>query len=479
MTAPSIAIVGAGFSGTLLALHLLRRCTPATRITLIERTALFGRGQAYASGNPSHVLNVPAGRMSAFHDKPNDFLDWLQMQASDTLAGVVPAASSFVPRGLYGTYVRQLLNREMRGDVGQQLELVSGEVLMIDRTPHPLILHLDRKRRIAADLVVLAVGNFPPEPPAISERSFYDTGFYRADPWAVNALRDLEPDSPVLLIGSGLTMVDTVISLLDQGHTGRIHAISRRGLLPRRHAAALGAVAEALPYPTDVVALTRFLRQQAKEAAENGGDWRPVIDGLRPFTVDIWQAMRLEDRRRFLRHLRPWWDVYRHRMAGQVADRIDAARNSGQLQIRAGRIRSYNIAHGQAEAIVRPRGGEDLIGIPVARVINCAGPNADYDRIEHPLIRYLLADGTVRPDALRLGLDVTGTGALVNRTGAISRRLFAVGPVTKGTFWEMTAVPDIRRQTELMAQHISGLVKAPEGVLAAATKARSALSFAI
>ncbi len=480
MSAASIAVVGAGFSGTLLALHLMRRCPPATRIVLIERNIQFGRGQAYSTGNSSHLLNVPAGRMSAFHDQPGDFLAWLQAQPPEVLAGITPGPGSFVPRSLYGAYIRHLLNQEIgRIDAERKLELVRGEVLSIDRAAHPLMLQLDRDRQIQADLAVLAVGNFPPEAPPIEDPAFYDTDFYRADPWAPDALAGLDCDSPVLLIGTGLTMVDTVISLLDRGHAGPIHAVSRRGLLPRRHAAHGTAGGEPLPYPTGVSALTRFLRQQAGQSAAAGGDWRPVIDGLRPFTVDIWQRMPLEDRRRFLRHARPWWEVHRHRMAGQVADRIEAAQASGQLRILAGRIRAYRPSGTQIEAVIRPRGQEALTSLRIARVVNCAGPNADYDRIAHPLVQGLLADGTARPDPLRLGLDVTGTGALVNRSGAISRRIFAVGPITKGTFWEMTAVPDIRRQTELLALHLSGLVKAPEGVFAAASAARLATNFAI
>jgi uncharacterized NAD(P)/FAD-binding protein YdhS len=482
MTTTSIAIIGAGFSGTLLSLHLLRRCPPTTKIVLIERHRQFGRGQAYATPNPGHLLNVPAGRMSAFHDRPNDFLEWLQAQPEDELMGVVPGAGSFVPRELFGAYVRSLLNEEIRrAEPRERLELVRGEVLGIDRSEHPLILSLDRDRTITADLAVLAVGNFPPEPMPLADPSFYDTPFYRPDPWAPEALADLDPAAPVLLIGTSLTMVDAVITLLDQGHTGPIHALSRRGLLPRRHAAVPpGPPREHLPFPTEVRALTRFLREESRRALAAGASWHAVVDELRPFTVDVWQAMSTPDKKRFLRHLRPWWDVHRHRMAGPVADRIDAARATGQLRVQAGRIRSYDIEGDTVRANVLLRGGTALTGIRVGRVVNCAGPGADYDRIAHPLVRKLLDDGTVRPDPLRLGLDITGTCALINRSGAISRRVFAIGPVTKGRFWEMTAVPDIRRQCELLAQHLSSLVKAPAaGQPVAASRSTDGLTYAI
>jgi uncharacterized NAD(P)/FAD-binding protein YdhS len=456
----TIAIIGAGFSGTLLSLHLLRHCPAHTRLVLIERNSQFGRGLAYATPNANHILNVPAARMSAFHDRPSDFLDWLKRQPEDACGGAPPGPQTFAPRHLFGAYVRALLNEEIKRSGRERLELVKGDVLALDRSAHPMVLTLDRGRTVQADMAVLAIGNFPPEPMPVTNTGFYDTSFYQADPWGPDALAELDADAGVLLVGTGLTTMDAVISLLDRGHRGPIYALSRRGLLPRRHAGVPVPAPEHEPYPTAVNVLTRFLRTEADRATAQGSGWQPVIDELRPFTVDVWQAMPLQDRKRFLRHLRPWWDVHRHRMAAQVADRIDAARASGQFRVLVGRVHDYAVRDGQVEVSYRPRRQDDVATITVSRVVNCAGPGADYDRIQEPLIRDLLRDGVVRPDPLRLGLEVTGNCALLNRDGAISRRLFAVGPVTKGTFWEMTAVPDIRRQTEKLAEYLAGLVKA-------------------
>jgi uncharacterized NAD(P)/FAD-binding protein YdhS len=466
----TIAVVGAGFSGTLLSLHLLRQCPPPTRLVLIERNSQFGRGLAYGTPNDSHILNVPAARMSAFHDRPNDFLDWLARQAAAEHDGPPPGPQTFAPRRLFGAYVRALLNDEIKRSGRDRLELVKGDVISLDGSPQRLVLTLDRGRTIEADMAVLAIGNFPPEPVPIANPGFYDTDFYRPDPWAADVLTGLDPDSAILLLGTGLTTMDLVISLLDQQHRGPIYALSRRGLLPRRHAGVPLPAPEHAPYPTAVTALTRFLRREAARATAQGSGWQPVIDELRPFTVDVWQAMPLPDRQRFLRHLRPWWDVHRHRMAAGVADRIDAARAGGQLRILVGRVRDLAagdrpvgngpVGDGAVTVQYRPRRQDGMAAIRDARVVNCAGPGADYDRIQEPLIRHLLRDGLVRPDPLRLGLDVTGNCALLNAQGAISRRLFAVGPMTKGTFWEMTAVPDIRRQTEKLAEYLAGLIKA-------------------
>ena len=460
---PGIAIVGAGFSGTLLALHLLQRVPPQTRVVLIERNAQFGRGPAYSTGNSSHLLNVPAGKMSAFHSRPGDFLKWLQSLSEDELCGLEAAPASFVPRRMFGRYIRQLLNLEMKSvERRDQLELVRGDVTGIAANGGGLTLTLDRNRTIEVDRAVLAIGNFPPAPPPVADVSFYDTPLYRADPWAPDTLTDLDPDLPVLLVGTGLTTIDTVISLLDQGHRGPITALSRRGLIPHRHAGTPSAIdlPETDSFPTQVNELARVLREGSQRSHDAGGSWHAVIDELRPITTELWQAMSHKDRARFLRHMRPWWDVHRHRVAGPVADRIGAARDSGQLRIRAGRIREYRLRpDGLVDVLFRPRFGDGLDSVTAGRVVNCAGPDADYSRIRDPLVRSLLANGMVRPDALCLGLDVTGNCALLGRDGSISRRLFAVGPVTKGTFWEMTAVPDIRQQAEFLAGQLASLIK--------------------
>ncbi len=450
----TVAIVGAGFSGTLLALHLLRRADMQVRVVLIERNAQFGRGPAYAAGNSSHLLNVPAAKMSAFHGEPLHFLDWLRANAD----AEPPCGDTFVPRHMFGRYVRHLLHAEIRGDTLDRLTLVRGDVIDISPDARGLCLSLDRGRALRADRAVLAVGNFPPAPPPIEDRRFYDTAFYKPDPWAADALDGLDPDTPVLLIGTGLTMVDTVISLLDGNHQGPIVALSRRGLLPNRHAAPGGGTLPEPPScPTGAAALARTLRARCAQNMRQGGSWQAIIDELRPFTTEIWQAMPTAERRRFLRHVRPWWDVHRHRLSGPVADRIDDARRRRQLGVLAGHIAGYEILGRQVTIAYRPRGRDGLERVVAGRVINCAGPNADYGRIRDGLIRSLLSRGLVRPDALSLGLDVTANCALLDREGAISRRLFAIGPVTRGTFWEMTAVPDIRHQAEFLAGRLAAI----------------------
>jgi uncharacterized NAD(P)/FAD-binding protein YdhS len=401
--------------------------------------------------------------MSAFQARPDDFLNWLRSRSPEELDGVSPSPTTFVPRSMFGRYVGDLLASEMKSAVHcGRLDLVRDDVTDIERRTGGLTVSFASGMELPVDRAVLAVGNFPPSPPPVADAHFYDTEFYRPDPWAADLLDGLDPHAPVMLIGTGLTTIDTVVSLLDRGHRGPITALSRRGLLPHNHLT--GPSATGLPenehLPTRVNALTRFLRHRSLKASAAGGCWQAVIDELRPLTTDIWQTMTIPDRTRFLRHLRPWWDTHRHRVSDPVAARITETRESGQLTILAGRIRSYAMNdEGLVEVSYLPRFKETLASVHAVRIINCSGPESDFGRIRDPLVRRLLDKGLVRPDPLSLGLDVTQNCALLDRDGAISRRLFAVGPVTKGTFWEMTAVPDIRQQAEFLAGQLAALVR--------------------
>src|SRR3954468_15751776 len=295
--ARTIGIIGAGFTGALLALHLLRRCDDQDRIFLIEKARRFGAGLAYSTGNAHHLLNVRAGNMSAFSAEPDHFVDWLRRLPDQTRAMIdddPPGPASFAPRGLFGAYVQQALAEAIwRGQRGDRLTIVNDEAVGVERQLGGIALKLAMGRKLVVDTAVLAIGNFPPA------RS---TGPVFGDPWHERALADLDPAAPVLILGTGLTMVDTVISLLDQGHTGPIRAISRRGLLPRQHVGAIsdetGEIRlpkawsfDPVPSGRSLVALTQAVRRTIDQAERGGRGWRSVIDGLRPHTQRLWREL--------------------------------------------------------------------------------------------------------------------------------------------------------------------------------------------
>jgi uncharacterized NAD(P)/FAD-binding protein YdhS len=422
MSRPKVAIVGGGASGALAALHLVRAGVGPVR--LIERASAPGRGVAYSTDRPEHLLNVPARRMSAFADDPDHFVHWFEALGGD--------AESFAPRMVYGDYLAGLLAEE------PGVELVRGEAVDADEGG----VTLADGRRIEADTVVLAPGNLAPATPidtaGLGER-------WVADPWAGDFTSGLGDGDEVLLIGTGLTAIDAVLTLEALGFRGRILALSRRGLAPRAHGEREPMIAPQEDLPATCAGLLRRVRRRSREIG-----WRSAVHELRTVTQAIWRSASDTERRRFLRHLRPWWDVHRHKIAPRVDERIAAVEAEGRLEFAAGRITAID------GGIVRwrPRGTDEVREFRAARVLNCTGPECNLARAGEPLLDALLAKGAIRADRLRIGLDVDSECRVIGADGEASDRLYAIGPVTRSAFWESVAVPDIRVQAALLAERI-------------------------
>jgi uncharacterized NAD(P)/FAD-binding protein YdhS len=433
---PTVAVIGAGFSGVMTALRLLE-APDGPCVRLIERRPKFGQGAAYATTNPDHLLNVRAANMSAYPEHPDHFADWLAAQ------GRAPEAHRFVSRSDYGAYLQSLLRRAAESPAAAgRLILEGDEVTALSRDGEGWRLTLALGQTRYADAVVLALGNLPPHPPAGIAEAARASGRYVADPWAWSA--DEAPDSGlVVLLGTGLTMVDVVLSVSAQRPNVKFLALSRRGLLPRRHVES-GAASASPPPSAPLGSARHVLAQLRREAA--GQDWRGAVDALRPHVQSIWRGWSLAERRQFLRHARPWWDIHRHRLAPKVAARIDHLTASGALRTAAGQIRGWVDGDGCVGLAWTPRGSRTLVRTRAAVVVNCTGPNADLSAADDRLIAGLAEAGVIRADACRLGVDVDANARLVRRDGAVNDTLFAVGPITRGAVWEMTSVPDIRHQ---------------------------------
>jgi uncharacterized NAD(P)/FAD-binding protein YdhS len=433
-----VAIIGAGLSGALQAIHLAR--AGATKVTLVERGRAPGRGVAYGTGRPEHLLNVPARRMSAFPDQPDDFMDWF----ARTHGG---DAEDYAPRKVYGDYICARL-----AEAGERIDIVPGEAVDVARAADGEHLKLADGREIVADAAILAPGNFPPALPARIDTEALGSAWI-GDPWSEFDIEGLGADDAVVLIGTGLTAVDAILTLDALGFAGRILAISRRGLAPRAHRPREPLVA---PPPGDLPATCiGMLRHVRRRAGEVG--WMSAVHELRPITQGIWLAASEAERRRFLRHLRPWWDVHRHRIAPTVASTVGRLHGEGRLTFAAGRIFAATPEGGRARVDWRPRGGDRIETARGARIVNCTGPELDIVRAGEPLFDALLAAGRIRPDTLRIGIDTDPeTLGAIDRDGRASGTLYVIGPPTKGAFWESIAVPDIRLQTERLAKRLAG-----------------------
>lgn len=441
----SFVIIGGGASGVILTAQVLERSRDAM-VRIFERSGQIGRGIAYSTENPGHLLNVRASNMSAFPGNPDHFLNWLHTR--QTTAGAKIAnewqPQSFAPRRLYRDYLNDLVEQYRAGDtprlVVDQREIV--DVVLDGRKPAVVT---ETGEIVSADAVIVATGN---------ETAIAVSGANVAEYWSSSGYFDIPADAPVAIFGTGLSMVDSVLSLLDRGHQGTIHAISRRGLVPARHAAVepFDVDTDSLFVASGIVGLLRRVRALMQEAETAGSNWRAVMDALRPHTQQIWTRLPLAQRESFLRHLRPWWDTHRHRMAPAVADRIDAARASGQLEIAAGRLLSVQENETDMTIRYRERHTGSFQRLKIATIIDCRGGNPRFSTTRNLALLGLMEHGLAKPDALDLGLDVTKDFQLINARGEPSGSFFAIGPVTKGVFWESTAVPDIRVQAARLVE---------------------------
>ncbi|USI71439.1 FAD/NAD(P)-binding protein [Sphingomonas morindae] len=438
-----VAIIGGGFSGALLAINLLRHDGP--RATLIERRAETARGVAYSTVHPEHVLNVRAAGMSALPDEPDHFLRWLAARGLHPREG-------FASRRDYGAYLDDLLAETQR-HAGDRLRVVRDSAVDAAFSATAATVRLAGGGAIAADTVALATGNLPPLLPPGLDVEGLDAGRYIADPWGPALAEGLKPGDCVGVLGTGLTMVDVALALDGLGFEGRIFALSRRGLIPRPHAAGPPGAAAA-PRSERPTPEARALLAELRARAEAIG-WRAAVDELRPFTQGLWRAMPLAERRRFLRHARAWWDVHRHRIAPHVAERLADLQARGRLTILAGTPLSLTPRPDGMALSYRPRGETGVASLTLARLINGTGPQGNLTRTAEPLLAALHARGLLRPDPLRIGIDVDQQSRAIGRDGRASDRLLVLGPPTRGAFWEIVAVPDIRRQAWAVARRLA------------------------
>jgi uncharacterized NAD(P)/FAD-binding protein YdhS len=457
----TVAVVGGGLSGALFALKL-SQARADFRVALIERGRRLGRGVAYGACSPHHLLNVPVSRMEV--GLSPGFGHWLGT-ARHAQAAMAPAliesggdlASAFAPRALFGDYLQDRVGEALITHEGPGLAAIRGEVVGLAGGGAQR-LRLADGREIAADMIVLATGNMPPGAPRGPDRWLYDSPHFIPDPWAHDALDGVAPDAPLLLLGTGLTTVDIALKLDAAGHRGPLLALSRRGLTPAVHAGG-GAwpafIEEALP--ASPRRLTRLIRRQVEMAQARGVPWQRVFDAARPAVPAIWRSWSETQKRQFLRHLRTRWDVRRHRMAPRIAAALEGLMDQGRLRVEAGRVVSYRlIRDASGDRVEVCYGGKDARRtFHAAQVINCTGPQRDLGRSGIPLLADLLGRGLALPDTLGLGLE-TRDGALLDRQGVASDRLFALGALTCPSWWEITAVPEINVQVDRLVARLAG-----------------------
>ncbi len=450
-----ITIVGGGFAGTALALHLARQPGLLARadVHLIEPRPTPGPGLAYAPGPPEHLLNVRPGPLSLYPDRPAHFADWLARQPET--AGGVP---EFAPRPLYGRYLTQELATVLGpgGVRWHQAAALSAALGAKGRR----IVRLSDGTAIDSDYVVLALGNFPPPPPAGPALEYLAHPCYHANPWGPGALAGIGPNEAVLLVGAGLTAVDVLMALHRQGHRGPVVAVARHGRWPAAH------VPTGVSYPgfyaeladlTTVNGVVAVLKRHIRRAAAQGLDWQPVLDALRPELGRIWAAWPLAEQARFLRHAAALWAVARHRSPPQNTATIAALTATGLLRLVTGRVQTIARAGPDLLVEVQKRNG-GLVTHRARHVVCCTGPLLDYHGIATPLVQQLRAAGHLLPDPLGLGIQTDACGSLLADDSRPAPDLFTLGPSRRPAYFESTAVPEVRQQAVALATELAARI---------------------
>lgn len=439
-TAPTVGavIIGGGFSGTMVAAELARRGVSSV---VIDNSGREGRGTAYSTPEEAHLLNVVAGRMGAWADKPGDF--------AEAVADEGYKPEDYVPRRRFGEYLGSILDEAKASGL---VRTVSGNAVSAEWAGDGWTIGLTEGARIRGETLVLAQGNQSPDPPPFARGM--PAELFVGDPWSDAGrsaiTRAAASGGDVLIVGTGLTMIDVVLSLDEARHRGRIVAISRRGLAPRSHAEFEPAPVQLDDVPQgSLKSLWSWLR---KRGAEVG--WRAAVDSLRPHSHALWQALSGKEQSRFMRHARPWWDVHRHRIAPEVSARIRRLIEVGQLEIVAGRIVDMWTGDGKLGVSIRRRWKREAVEQEFSLAVNCTGPLGSISATGDHLLKSLLETGLARADALDLGLEVDNRSRVLG-----SEHAWAVGPLSKGRYWEITAVPDIRGQVADIAEQIAEEVK--------------------
>jgi uncharacterized NAD(P)/FAD-binding protein YdhS len=449
LPALKLVICGGGPAAILLLQSLKQRTRRAVDVTILEPRSRLGVGVAYSTNCPTHLLNTRACNMSATDD-PDDFVRWLKSERPRRVLNWT--REDFAPRSYFADYLQARL-ADIRATTNLKVSWLHSSADSITQHGQGWEVIPAHGEPIVADVVVLATGNEPPRilgrnlPPAVQRRVV-------EDPWDVEQKAEISADVPVLLAGTSLTAIDIATELLQKGHTAQIFAVSRRGLLPRSHgpiAAASEGFVHALPSSLrDVV---RYVRELSANDPR-GDKWRRVFAELRGIAPSLWRNWTVAERRRFLRHVRPFWDAHRHRVAPRVHAKIERAIASGQLKIVRGRIDAIEQHPSRDGLRVSVRHGHATRTLDVARIVNCTGPESHPGRTSNPLLQGLIGDNIARPDSLGLGLAVDSESRVIGPNGSAHPALFAVGSLTRGTRWEVTAIPEMREQANSVVRKV-------------------------
>ncbi len=438
----------------MVAVQLLRQQETALHLCLVNDGYPTGKGIAYSAASDVFLLNVHAGRMSAFPDQPHHFVDWLQRQPAFANVPAAELETSFMPRRQYGLYLEEILKETIQAASGfHKIEVLSTKANGCKATPDgQYALTLTNGQTLKAQQVVLATGNFLPAALRCQIPQEAVNSHFFPDPWVPQAWHGLTDQDTIALLGTGLTSIDIIMGLLETGFQGKIHAISSNGLLPRPYQTAESdsvfsqKVEKASSLPEVLNLFNQARRQHGKHS------WERLVNGIRPHTQQLWRRFSLPDKKRFMRRFGSLWAVARHRLPPQVHQVVQEAITRGQLQITAGRLQAVSTGAQGLQLAIQSKTG--LWELDVSRLVTCTGPQQNYQHLTDPLISSLKTQGLLQPHPLGIGVNATAHGQLLDRAGKPVPGLFTLGATMRGELWESNAVPELRQQAQALAREL-------------------------
>ena len=450
-----ITIVGGGAAGLILLANIFEKATNPVSVAMINNGYPTGKGIAYSTKNNNHLLNVRVSRMSAFTSDANHFTKWILSKPEYSSYHNEKLAERFVPRKMYGEYLDDLYQSVLNSEnKNVTFNLINDEVIDIKNHDESFEVALKNNPLISSQKVVLCTGNHPPIAlPGISAIQSSDKVYI--NPWDNKAVENIDHEKPIFIVGSSLTMVDTVISLIDQGFKNKIIVVSKHGAIPMAHP----VVRVSVPHPekspaSDIHEIYSELKTRIRSAIDHTEWHEPVLEAVRPFTQKIWQELPIEQKNRFLRHINHRWSKLRHRLPHEMYDFIQSLIDSKQIELYAGKLLYVQENENDLTITFYDKSSEKEITLNAQRIINCIGPEGDFDKVENPLLRNMLSHGLITKDPLSLGFNATGDGRIIDKSGKVIDNLLTIGSGLRGILWESTAIPEIRVQAHEMANKL-------------------------
>lgn len=503
----SIGIIGGGAAGTCTAHYLIKELrgnisSTTIKIDIFEKRGNFGPGLAFECDNDTLLMNMVTQDISLFMEETNDFWKWLSRTSHQEYKqymfnGNAIAPNGFVPRGLFGKYMRfkfEQVNLEAK-NVGIILNRQPTEIRHIFKSDvYNLITNTGDVN--SYDLIVLCTGN--PEPSDIFDLSGHSR--YINTPYPVqNYINKIPKDDSVGLIGSQLTATDVAIVLAQNGHKGPIKMLSRTPELP-----VIRSVVR--PYTLLHLNLTKLnsilkknnnitlrciLRLLRKELSLIKVDWRDVIfrskkeiapeeyfkQRLSDSTKEeawqsilvatdhviehYWHFLSRRDKDYFMDNIHRRWNSSRAPLPATTAYKLNYLILEGQLSFCSG-LKNISISHTQ-KFIAEISEGEKAKFNKRARqnflefdwLINATGPARHINDSVGGIYSDLIESGLAQKDKYGGIKVVFETSAVINSLGYSDETLYAVGQPANGTYYFVSSLEMISLRSKSTAKAIS------------------------